>query len=115
MDQIQTIQKPMNLRIKKKDHRTKPCIARVIEAPKLVERVPPIRERKSIPTSWIDVTLSEGKNRQVRRMTAHVGLPTLRLLRIQIGQLKLDDLNLEPGKVILLNAQQIQHALAIEN
>lgn len=114
-DQIQAIQKPMNLRIKKKDHRTKPCVARMIEAPKLDERVPPIRERKSIPTSWIDVTLREGKNRQVRRMTAHVGLPTLRLLRIQIGQLTLDDLNLEPGKAVLLNAQQIQHALAIEN
>lgn len=115
IDQIQAIQKPMNLRIKKKDHRTKPCIARMIEAPKFAVRVPPIRERKSIPTSWIEMTLSEGKNRQVRRMTAHVGLPTLRLLRIQIGKLALDDLNLEPGKAILLNAEQIQHALVIEN
>ncbi len=114
-DQIQAIQKPMNLRIKKKNHRTKPCSARIIEEPKLADRVPSIRERKSIPTSWMEVTLTEGKNRQVRKMTAHVGLPTLRLMRIQIGLLTLDDLNLEPGKVILLNAQQIQNALAKEN
>ena len=114
-DQIQAIQKPMNLRIKKKNHRTKPCSARIIEEPKLADRVPSIRERKSIPTSWMEVTLTEGKNRQVRKMTAHVGLPTLRLMRIQIGLLTLDDLNLEPGKGILLNAQQIQNALAKEN
>ncbi len=113
MNQIQAIQKPMDLRIKKKDHRTRPCFARMVDDPKLADRVPPIRQRKSIPTSWIDITLTEGKNRQVRKMTAHVGLPTLRLVRIQIGQLTLDQLNLEPGRVVMLNAQQTQCALAI--
>ncbi|MES2772520.1 MAG: pseudouridine synthase [Pseudomonadota bacterium] len=59
-------------------------------------REPPIRSRKSVPTAWISLQLSEGKNRQVRRMTAHVGLPTLRLIRYAIGRLTLD--GLAPGE-----------------
>ena len=71
--------------------------ARAIEEPKdLWPRVPPIRERKSIPTSWIDLTLSEGRNRQVRRMTAAVDLPTLRLVRYRIGKWSID--NISSGK-----------------
>ena len=78
------------------DYTTAPAIARVIEEPPwLWPRVPPIRFRRAIPTSWIEITLTEGKNRQVRRMTAAVGLPTLRLVRYSVGTWTLDDL--EPG------------------
>jgi 23S rRNA pseudouridine2457 synthase len=73
--------------------RTLRCRARVIDPPpSLAPRVPPIRVRKSIPTSWIALELVEGKNRQVRRMTAAVGHPTLRLVRVRIGAFELGDL-----------------------
>lgn len=73
--------------------RTLPCRARVIDpAPVIAPRVPPIRVRKSVPTCWIAIELVEGKNRQVRRMTAAVGHPTLRLLRVRIGAFELGDL-----------------------
>ncbi len=72
---------------------TLPCRARVIDpAPSIAPRVPPIRVRKSIPTCWIAIELVEGRNRQVRRMTASVGHPTLRLLRVRIGAFELGDL-----------------------
>lgn len=83
--------------IRLKDGRAKAVAARVIEEPgQLRPRQPPIRERKSIPTSWIEVTLEEGRNRQVRRMTASVGLPTLRLIRYRVGPWTLEGLN--PGE-----------------
>ncbi len=85
-------------------YRTQPCVAQAIEEPTWIpERVPPIRQRASIPTSWIELTLREGKNRQVRRMTAAVGYPTLRLIRSAIGVLRLDDLGLKPGRWRILN------------
>ena len=76
-----------------KGHRTLPCRASLLDvAPDLPPRDPPVRFRKSIPTSWLELTLTEGKNRQVRRMTAAVGFPTLRLVRTAIGGLGLGDL-----------------------
>jgi 23S rRNA pseudouridine2457 synthase len=79
------------------DYRTRPAQVRLLlEEPSVVQRIPPIRFRKSIPTAWLEMTLTEGKNRQVRRMTAAVGFPTLRLIRISIGNIQLDDLS--PGQ-----------------
>lgn len=86
--------------VKLKDGLSKPAQARIIAEPKIWPRLPPIRERKSIPTSWINLTIREGRNRQVRRMTAAVGFPTLRLIRHQIGQWQLNDLL--PGEYLTL-------------
>ncbi len=79
------------------DFVTRPCEARRVEEPSgLWPRTPPIRVRKAIPTSWLELVLKEGKNRQVRRMTAHVGFPTLRLIRWAVGDWTVDDL--APGQ-----------------
>jgi len=77
------------------DRMTLPAKARIIH-PTVPPRDPPIRQRKSIPTSWIELELREGRNRQVRRMTAAVGLPTLRLMRVAIGEYSLPP-GLQPG------------------
>lgn len=84
-----------------KDGRTRPAGASLIDAPEaLWERDPPIRYRKSVPDCWLEVTLSEGKNRQVRRMTAAIGHPTLRLIRARIGDWGLDGLPLGEWKEV---------------
>ena len=76
-----------------KDGPTRPASAQRVDAPEaLWPRDPPIRVRKSVPDSWLALTITEGRNRQVRRMTAHVGYPTLRLIRARIGNWHLDDL-----------------------
>lgn len=78
-------------------HKTRPCRVELMEnEPNVPPRDPPVRFRKSIPTSWLRIELVEGKNRQVRRMTAAVGYPTLRLIRIAVGGL--DELSLVPGE-----------------
>lgn len=85
--------------------KTLPAHAKVLEPqPNFPPREPPIRFRKTVPTCWIALELVEGRNRQVRRMTATVGHPTLRLIRVRIGKFKLD--NLPPGSWIQLNERQ---------
>jgi len=79
-----------------KDGMTKPARAKAINPPRLWPRTPPVRLRKTVPDSWLRLSICEGRNRQVRRMTAAVGLPTLRLVREQIDQWQLDDLS--PGE-----------------
>ncbi len=87
----------LGLGVPLKDGTTRPALVRVLEAePDLPPRVPPIRVRHAIPTAWLELTLTEGRNRQVRRMTAAAGLPTLRLVRVAIGGLRLE--GLAPGQ-----------------
>jgi 23S rRNA pseudouridine2457 synthase len=78
------------------DGPTKPARVRVIDAPQLWPRTPPVRVRHTVPTSWLEMTIAEGRNRQVRRMTASVGLPTLRLVRTAVGPWSLG--HLQPGE-----------------
>ncbi|WP_413586678.1 pseudouridine synthase [Aquipseudomonas alcaligenes] len=78
------------------DGPTLPAEARRLDEPLLWERNPPVRFRKSVPTAWLELVIREGRNRQVRRMTAAVGLPTLRLVRVRIGPWSLD--GLAPGQ-----------------
>lgn len=93
IDAIHRLQRGVEIQ----DYRTRPAQVRLLlEEPSVVQRIPPIRFRKSIPTAWLEMTLTEGKNRQVRRMTATVGFPTLRLIRISIGNIQLNDL--APGQ-----------------
>lgn len=82
--------------VKIQDYQTLPCETRLIEDPHFPPRDPPIRVRLTVPDCWLEIKLKEGKNRQVRKMTAAIGHPTLRLVRVAIGHLRLE--NLAPGE-----------------
>lgn len=91
-------------------HRTAPAVVKKFStAPVLFERNPPVRFRKTVPDCWITITMTEGKNRQVRKMTAAVGYPTLRLVRYSIGALTLE--GLAPGTCRALTAEEASRAL----
>ena len=101
---LEQLQTPLDLG----DFITAPCeVKRVQEPGWLWPRNPPIRQRHNVPTSWLTITLTEGKNRQVRRMTAKVGLPTLRLVRIAIGPISLQSHPLWPGEWRELSANEL--------
>ncbi len=112
---------PLRRGIPIQDYQTRPAIAKKLEAePELPPRDPPIRYRKNIPTCWLEITLTEGRNRQVRRMTAAIGFPTLRLVRTAIATGKdkhspnLNLTGLAPGQwreLQLLERQQIENLL----
>lgn len=110
---IQQLREGVSIRINKKDYQTLPTEARILKTkPELPLRNPPIRVRKTVPDSWIEITLTEGKNRQVRRMCAKVGLPVLRLVRVQIENILLDDM--QPGDVRVVNQAFIYKKLKIK-
>lgn len=99
--QVENIPKESDLKeletgIKIKDYLTKPAKLRFIEDPKIWHREKPIRERKKIPTSWLEIQICEGKNRQIRKMTAAINCPTLRLIRVAIGNYSIEGIN--PGQ-----------------
>jgi len=91
---------PLRQGVHLKDGPTRPAEVRRVSTPRLWERVPPVRFRKSVPDCWLELTITEGRNRQVRRMTAHVGFPTLRLVRWSVGDWSLGDLT--PGEFRLV-------------
>jgi len=86
---------PLRRGVMLKDGRTRPARARLIDPPSIWDRDPPVRCRKTAPDRWIEITITEGRNRQVRRMTAHIGFPTLRLVRWRVGPYGLE--GLAPG------------------
>ncbi|NES68275.1 MAG: pseudouridine synthase [Okeania sp. SIO2D1] len=90
-----------------KNYQTRPAKVKLLSVePKLPPRDPPIRFRKTVPTAWLEITLTEGRNRQVRRMTAAVGFPTLRLVRVAIADLRMNEL--QPGEWRDLNQTEIE-------
>jgi 23S rRNA pseudouridine2457 synthase len=95
-----------------KDYFTKPALAKISDpAPSLPERNPPIRYRASIPDTWIELTLIEGKNRQVRKMTAAVGFPTLRLVRFSME--KINIAGMQAGEILELDEKTVYHQLGL--
>lgn len=111
-EQLLQLRKGLVINLKGKTHKTLPTQVRLFEQPPQIwERDPPIRFRKNIPTVWLEMTLQEGKNRQVRKMTAGVGHPTLRLIRYSIEGLNIDKMQI--GEVIEINPKNIYKKLNI--
>lgn len=109
---LQLLQRGVEINVDGKMYKTKPCTARLLgeDAP-VPERNPPIRFRKEIPAPWIELILTEGKNRQARKMTAKVGYPTLRLIRQRIVHLELG--TMQPGDMIELSKKTIYKKLGL--
>jgi len=107
---IEQLKNGVNIVLDGKQYHTKPSKASLFETPPIVpERTPPIRFRKEIPAPWLRLILGEGKNRQVRKMTAIVGFPTLRLIRHRIEKITIQDIL--PGKMVSMNEKEINKML----
>jgi len=106
---IERLKKGVSINVDGKIYQTKKCKAQKLSDPKVDERNPPIRVRKSVADSWIKIILTEGKNRQVRKMTAHVGFPTLRLIRYRIEKITLDQLH--SGEMKMLTQRELYNLL----
>ena len=112
-DAIMQLQQGVEINIDGKIHHTKKCFAKKIEGePKLPKRDPPIRFRKNITDTWVKIILTEGKNRQVRKMTAKVGYPTLRLIRYRIEKINIE--SLQPGEMKILSKGEMYNLLNIK-
>lgn len=109
IDAIKQLSKGVSISVDGKLYQTKPATVNTLDNPVVCERNPPIRFRKDIPTSWISLTITEGKNRQVRKMTAAVGFPTLRLIRNQIENISLN--TMQPGEMMELSKAAIYKKL----
>jgi 23S rRNA pseudouridine2457 synthase len=97
-EDLADLREGVTIKANKKTYDTIPALLEIAgEEPPFPERFPPIRKRKNVPTTWIKLTLTEGKNRQVRRMTAYAGFPTLRLVRVSMQGLEIG--NMQPGEV----------------
>lgn len=109
---IQNLEKGVEIKLKKSTHTTLPAEAKLLDnQPIMSERVPPIRVRKTVPDAWIELTLVEGKNRQVRKMCAKVGFPVLRLVRISIEGLNLG--KMLAGDLVEINEKEFMSALKL--
>jgi 23S rRNA pseudouridine2457 synthase len=109
---LDELRRGVEIRVGKSLYRTRPCTLELLQQdPELPPRTPPIRYRATIPTRWIALTLSEGKNRQVRKMTAAIGFPTLRLVRAAFGRLTLNEgplKGLQPGEWVEVSAKDLR-------
>jgi 23S rRNA pseudouridine2457 synthase len=111
-DAVEALSKGVTISIDGKTYDTKKAILKILFDGLVVpERNPPIRVRKSIPTSWVSIQLTEGKNRQVRKMFASVGFPVLRLIRSQIGQFSIAQM--QPSDCLSLSFEEVQNALFV--
>jgi 23S rRNA pseudouridine2457 synthase len=108
MEAIEQLTKGITINIEGSMYQTKPSTVALLETSfiKVPDRTPPIRFRKNIPTSWVSIQLTEGKNRQVRKMFAQVGFPVLRLIRAQLGTYTID--TMLPGDCIILTQSEVQ-------
>lgn len=109
---LKQLEEGITIKVNKKDYFTNPARAIAIDEPTLPPRNPPVRYRAAIPTSWISLTLTEGKNRQVRHMTAAVNFPTLRLVRYAIEKIELE--NMQSGDVVELSGTELYTKLGMK-
>ena len=111
-DAIETLSKGVTISVDGKTYATKKSVLKILADDLVIpERNPPIRVRKSIPTSWVSIQLTEGKNRQVRKMFASVGFPVVRLIRSQIGQFSIAQM--QPADCLSLSFEEVQNALFV--